>query len=436
MTIQMPHDPAAERALLGSLLISPNEIHTINISASDFYIERHRWIYEALQSVVARTGVADYIAVTAELRSMDKLRDAGGDGYLLKLVTDTPNSLHIRTYAEIVKQKAKRRRVVEIAQKMVGEAMRDDSNLDNVIAEILTALANQSSGDARARHIKEVLRTFGDQVMEAYDNPRLIYGIPTGLPGFDKITSGLQRKEVFMLSGEPGIGKSLLAMQLVMGAAEGSNGIPGTPGVVYQLEMSDIAVIRRAVSARSKIPTRLIRSGNMSHEDYQSVLNVISELESLPVYICDASNITTLDIRADLARLKTHGIGWCLIDYMPLLKDSPNLSEVERTAILSDRLHAIAKDLDIHMMVISDMTKAGIAGQIDGQAALAGNRRVGYNADQTAFLTKTKQENRFLLKWEKYRDEDKAGAALNLMRVAGFPIFAEVLDEKTGGKNV
>ncbi|GIV86594.1 MAG: replicative DNA helicase [Chloroflexus sp.] len=436
MTIQMPHDPAAERALLGALLINPDEIHNLKISVSDFHIERHRWIYEALRAVITRTGVADYIAVTAELRSMDKLREAGGDGYLLKLVADTPNSLHLHNYAEIVRQKARRRRVVEIAQRMVKEAMQDDSDLDSVIPEVLTALADQNESDARARHISEILKDFGDQVFNAYSNPRSVYGIQTGMTGFDNITAGLQRQEVFMLSGEPGIGKSLLAMQLVIGAAKEHNGVPGTPGVVYQLEMSDIAVIRRAVSAHSKIPTRLIRSGNMSEKDYQSVLAAITELEMLPIYICDASNITTLDIRADLARLKSHGVGWCLIDYMPLLKDNPNLSEVERTAILSDRLHAIAKDLDIHMMVISDMTKAGISGQIDGQAALAGNRRVGYNADQTAFLIRTKQENRFLLKWEKYRDEDKSGAALNLMRVPGFPVFAEVTEEKTGGKNV
>lgn len=432
--IQMPNDPAAERALLGSLLINPDAIHDVNIKTSDFYLDRHRWIYDALRAVIARTGHADYIAVTAELRAMDKLREAGGDGYLLKLVSDTPNSLHAGTYASIVKDKARRRRVVEIAQKIVNEAMRDDASLDSVIPDFLTALAAENTGDAHARHISEVLKDITTQILDAYANPRQVYGIPTGLAGFDNITSGLQRKELFMLSGEPGVGKSLLAMQLVIGAAEGSNGIPGTPGVVYQLEMSDIAVVRRALSAKAKVPTRLMRTGNMSPQDYQSVLDTIPKLEYLPIYICDAANITTVDIRADLARLKPHGIGWCLIDYMPLLKDNADLREVERTAILSDRLHAIAKDLDIHMMVISDMTKAGMAGQVDGQAALAGNRRVGYNADQTAFLIKTKQENKFLLKWEKYRDEDKSGAVLELTRVVGFPAFAEIA-KPSGGKN-
>lgn len=233
-----------------------------------------------------------------------------------------------------------------------------------------------------------------------------------------------------MLSGEPGVGKSLLAMQLVMGAATGINGEPGVPGAIYQLEMSDIAVVRRAVSARAKVRTRLIRSGKMTEEDFASVLGAIEYLEQLPVYVSDHSNMTSLDIRADLARLKQYGIRWCLIDYMPLLKDEPSLRDIERTALLSDRLHDIAKDLSISMLVISDMTKAGISGEVRGQAALAGNRRVSYNADQIVLLTKTQQDNIYLLKWEKFRDDDSGSAAIKLTRVPGFPVFAEVAEKR------
>lgn len=427
--LQMPHDANAERALLGSLLLDPARLKRIGIDVDDFYLERHRWIYDAMRNIDAKIGAMDYVSLCAELRNMGKMRDVGGDAYITQLVSDTPSSLHIDTYVEIVRDKSRRRRIVQAAQRLVKAAYQDD-DVKSVVASVLTELATNAGGGGHARHISDVLFDLAEQVQDAIENPRDTFGIPTGMPQFDRITSGLQPSEVLMLSGEPGVGKSLLAMQLVMGAATGCNGIPGTPGVIYQLEMSDIAVVRRAVSARAKVRTRMIRSGRMNEQEFAAVLSAIESLEGLPIYISDHSNMTTLDIRADLSRLKVSGVGWCLIDYMPLLKDNPGLRDVERTALLSDRLHDIAKDLHLHMMVISDMTKAGMTGEVRGQAALAGNRRVSYNADQTVLLTKTQQDNIYLLKWEKYRDDDMGRAAIQLARVPGFPVFAEVAEKR------
>lgn len=427
---QIPHDPTAERALLGSLLIDPSRLRVINLDADDLYIERHRWIYDAMRRVDGRSGSLDYIALCAELRADGKMSSVGGEAYITQLISDTPSGMHVDQYAEIVREKAKRRRVVAAAQKLVKAAYADSEDVNAVIASVVTELVNNASPSGHARHIRDVLTDLAEQVQASYAAPRDIFGIPTGMSSFDRITSGLQCGEVIMLSGEPGVGKSLLAMQLVMGAATGINGEPGVPGAIYQLEMSDIAVVRRAVSARAKVRTRLIRSGKMTEEDFASVLGAIEYLEQLPVYVSDHSNMTSLDIRADLARLKQYGIRWCLIDYMPLLKDEPSLRDIERTALLSDRLHDIAKDLSISMLVISDMTKAGISGEVRGQAALAGNRRVSYNADQIVLLTKTQQDNIYLLKWEKFRDDDSGSAAIKLTRVPGFPVFAEVAEKR------
>lgn len=425
MTLQMPYNEDAEKALLSSLLIFGDALKNIRLAADDFFLEKHRTIYESMQRLVDKRVAVDYLSLGDDLRSRGKLAEVGGEAYITELASYMPYGGQVETYAGIIREYARRRRVILIARDLTVKAFDTGSELDAVIADAGSRLFGAVVSEGQAHPLAEVMSDLLDQIMAAVDNPRDYYGIPTGMVGFDRITGGLQTKEVFMLSGEPGVGKSFLAMQLGIGAAEGTNGVPGTPGAVYQLEMSEIAVARRAVSWRSKVPTRAMRTGRINDYEITQIMAHIDLMRGLPIYISDYPQMTTVDLRADLARLKSHGIGWCIIDYMALLKDAPDQPETERMGIVSDRVHDIAKELDIHVMAIHDMTKGAQTGQVTGQAGLAGHRRVGYNADMTAFLRKTADQNIFVLEWEKFR-EDSAGRSLQLRRVPGFPAYAEL----------
>jgi replicative DNA helicase len=421
----LPQSPEAERALLGSLLFNPESIHGLHLDAGDFYIIRNREVFSAMQRLSASHTSLDYLTLTEELRKVDKLADIGGEGYLMQLLTDTPSSLHGADYADIIREQAQRRRVVQAATILVQSALNPKANLQEAIATAASAIVASAQSQDGARAISEVIAELWDAVEEASKNPREIFGIPTGLAGFDRITSGLQRGEVFMLSGEPGVGKSFLAMQFGVGAAEGSNGITGTPGAVFELEMSAIATVRRSLSVRSRVPARSLRTGNIGADDWTRLAAAVEHMGRLPIYISDRTDWTSTGIRAECARLKTHGIGWIIIDYLALLKDSPDVDEVERSGLISDRVHDIAKDLDLAVIAIHDMTKAGMTGMHTGQAGLSGSRRVSYNADMTAFLRKTDQPDIFNLEWAKFR-EDTPDRYLPLRRVPGFPAYAEV----------
>jgi replicative DNA helicase len=157
---------------------------------------------------------------------------------------------------------------------------------------------------------------------------------------------------------------------------------------------------------------------------------VSADIAELPIYISDYSNWTTMGIRSDLARLKSKvGIEWAIIDYLSLLKDGPSEDSNEKSAVISDRIHAIAKDLDISILAVHDLTKAAITGAIQGQAGLAGSRRVMYNADMIMFLRDSGKlvdgSKSYILSWEKFREDDP-DRTLELRRIPGFPAFVEL----------
>ena len=422
---KLPQSPEAERALLGTLLMDSESFRKLNLDAGDFYIVRNRWIFEAMGSIFARHENIDYLTVVEELTKRGTLAEAGGAAYITRLITDTPHSMHGMDYAAIIRDRAQRRRVCRAATDLVTAAYDPKADLSEAIAKAASEIVASATAQDGARPISEVVSELWDAVENASKNPRDIFGIPTGLAGFDRITSGLQRGEVFMLSGEPGVGKSFLAMQFGVGAAEGSNGIAGTPGAVFELEMSALATVRRAVSTKARVQSRIMRSGRMESEDWQRLATAVEYMGKLPIYISDRTDWTTTGLRAECARLKTHGIGWIIVDYLSLLKDGGDVTEAERSGLISDRMHDIAKDLDLAVIAIHDMTKAGMTGQISGQAGLSGSRRVSYNADMTAFLRTTDNKDIFNLEWAKFR-EDTPDRYLPLRRVPGFPAYAEV----------
>jgi replicative DNA helicase len=258
--------------------------------------------------------------------------------------------------------------------------------------------------------------------MTAVANPQDIFGITTGFSDWDAITGGLQRGEVVKLSGEPGLGKSLLAMQVLSNAAK-----KGYAGALYELEMSGKQVVRRRLSSESKITTAAMRSGKITPEQKTAFEKAIGEMENLPIYISDSSVMTTMDIRADLQRLKdSHGVSVAVIDYEGLLEDDPEKDDIARSKLISKRVHDIFKDLDIAGISIMDMTKEGIRGSAKGQSAMAGTARSLHDADQIVIMRKhIEKPNVVVLTWEKMR-EGGTEQGVELVKLQGFPTFKEI----------
>ena len=414
-----PHSPANEEAFLGAALIDPESLREINLPPDDFYIRRNQLVYEAILDLTRSGQAVDYITVCTALDAQGRLSEVGGPARLTELINRTASSLSIESYAEAIRDKARRRRVLKISQKLTGASFAENRQLEAAISEALEDLSRAVVKDKGALHISHYISQVWDEVAMAKANPVDISGISTGLDDWDRLTGGLQRGEVVKLSGEPGLGKSLLAVQILANAAA-----KGYAGALYELEMSGNQVVRRRLSSESKIPTANMRSGHITDRDMDALNEAIAVMEKLPVYIGDSSSMTTMDIRADLQRLKDNSeIELAVIDYEGLLEDDPEKDDNTRSKIISKRVHDIAKDLDIAIISIMDMTKEGIKTKGGGQAAMAGTARSLHDADQIIIMRKDeREENVVNLIWEKNR-EGGTGQGVRLVKVPGFPTF-------------
>ena len=419
------YSPEAEEALIGSLIIDGALLEGLDVEPHDFYLRANAIIFEAILAIRDAGKKVDILTVCDELRRVGKFDEAGGFPAVAGL--HVPSCLNVESYAGIVKEKAHRRRAIEHVTRVAEAAYDSQSDMDSILASTVELLVKDAGKRGGAIEIKQVASALYDKVSVAYGNPQEYYGIPTGFPKFDKITAGLQRGEVVMLAGEPGVGKSSLAMQMCLGMARGNYGLRGTPGVVYELEMSSEATWRRITAFKSGVKSANLRSGKLSGEDWDAFTEATEALSDYPIYISDRTDWTTLSMKADIARLKaTANIGWVLIDYMGLLKDDPRMEANERSAVISDRVHDIAKDMDVAIVAVHDMTKAGMTGQVSGQAGLAGSRRVMYNADAILFLKLEKLDDptSLRLEWAKFR-EDAADRFIRLARISGQAAFTE-----------
>lgn len=415
-----------EEALLGAILVNPEIFGKINLLPDDFYYLKNSYIFEAMSKV----DTIDPITIINALKrsGRDEMVDMT---YLVTLASKTPSSFNAEFYADDVKELSKRRRLLSVAENVAKGAYDTDKKLDKIISSAMTDFLKVSESACGAKNISNALDELLDEIETRYNDPKDIYGLETGLIDFDKITCGLQKGEITILSGVPGSGKSMLAAQLAIGMARN-----GHPGAFYEMEMKDVSVVRRNVSAESGIMTSKMRTGRLSQDDINVIVKTIQDLSNLPIYLSDDTGWTTNSLRADLAKLKEErDIEWFVVDYMDLLRDEYGDSTADRSAFVSMQLHSIAKDLDLSGLIVQSMNKVGLASSVPGKEHLSGSVKVSYDADQVILMVGGSPENpsdvRFVtLRWDKIRESDHGMRSLTLVRKPGLPAFGCMVHEK------
>jgi len=400
----------AEKAVIGSVLLNPNARYEVDISPDDFFIERHRIIWDSVLKLDKDGSEIDII--TLEEKSKVEFQ------YLSSLIDNVPSALYIADYAKIVKSKAKRRKYFEIARELVriSHSDDDDSIVEPQVGRIVDNLISSNVRSDSAVHISIHTSQVLVEMEERHADPKEYWGMQTGFIDFDNITGGLQKSENFIVSGEAGIGKSLLTMQMGVQLAEHSY-----PGAIFSLEMQANAVSRRMMSSKSKVPTRKIKSGQYSDQDYHDVLNSKIELDNLPIFISQATELDLIALRADLARLKrSYGIQWFILDYMFLMNAGRVKDETEATTVISRGLKGICKSLDIAGISIHSLTKdTG-----NGKPNLRGSGQVRYDADLILLMAKDeKNPNEIICTFDKGRELERDKSNFSIIKQTGYPFF-------------
>jgi replicative DNA helicase len=411
-----PHSRAAEEAVLGAILIDPECIRMLTLQSEEFYLARNAWIYRICQDLTRQGKDPDYITVCNALNAEGRLAEAGGEAYLMHLSASCPSSLNVQAYASTVQERAYRRTILQACNELATNAYDLDGNMEASISRAMDLFSKAITIQKGARPISDYLSALYDEIKTAAENPSDILGIPTGFIDWDN-RGGLVKKTVLKLAGDPGVGKSLLAAQVLMNAAERKY-----KGALYQLEMTGLQVVRRAISAETRITTKAMQTGKIPEEGYDLVTKAIERMSQLSVYISDASDMTTTDLRVDCQRLKDlHGLDLIVIDYEGLLNDR-GADEIERRNLISKRVKGIAKDIDLAVIAIGDMLKEGIQGRVKGMGAHGGTGRDMHDRDEIATLREDGEtQNLYKLTWDKNREGGKG--SIPLIRTAGIPMF-------------
>ena len=427
--IPIPYSQQAEEALIGSALIDPGIMLTTKIKPADFYVHRHQWVWGELFTLT-RSGITpDMVTLTEALDRRGKLEEIGGAAFLVSLISRTPSSLGAESYSRIVKGDAMRRSVLAKARQLTQAAFDTSIDINQAVSGAIRDLAVDASPDKSAVHIAEHLDALYDDVERRSKDPKDIWGIKTGFRDIDRYIGGLQLSETLYLAGEPGVGKSKLAVQIAVQIA-----LMGIPVAIFSLEMSAEAVVRRIVSLHSKVYTRKLKTGRMEGDDWSDFTKSVGVLSEIPLYISDKSGLTSLELRAELARLKLeHGIQVAMIDYLLLMGDPGYKDEIAKSTALSREIHNITKELNISTITVNSVTKELMDGGTPTNKGVRGSGQLVHDADVIAFLTSHKPEfgeekalDLVTLTFTKGRELDRGNMALDLYAFPYYPAFGDM----------
>ncbi len=348
-----PNDVEAEEAVIGSILIDPDAILFVVgiLQPSDFFIKRHSWIFEALVFLFRENMGIDLITISDYLTGIGRLDDIGGDDYLTGLINATPTSIHAEFYANIVKEKAILRKLIEGAGDIARSAFRpgaDPAQILDKAESTIFSIANSSQKESGPKLITSGLDKFNAML-----DAGVVPSIPTGLIDLDRILGGLYPAEYYLLAARPSMGKTSLALNIALYAARQQ----GKKVAIFSLEMSDQQLVQRLVASESGVDSHKIRLGTLNTTEMADVRAAGNSLRDLPIRIDDTGGISILELRARARRIKAEsGLDLLVIDYLQLMRgDGENQNIL--VSNISKGLKAIAMELDIPVLVLSQLNR-------------------------------------------------------------------------------
>ena len=363
-----PHSIEAEQSVLGGLLLDNQAFDRVAdlISGNDFYRDDHRRIWRHLAKLMEAGKPADVVTVSESIEASEDKDKTGGPAYLGALAQNTPSALHIRRYAELVRERAVQRRLAQVATEIAETALsgsgKDSSQLlDEAESKIFQIAETGARRDQGLLEIKPVLARVFERIDHLYhrDNPSDVTGVPTGFTDLDKMTAGLQPGELVVIAGRPSMGKTALALNIAEHVAVDN----GLPVAIFSMEMSGTQLAMRLLGSISKVDQHKMRTGRLNDEEWSKLSEAIGKLHDTPIYIDEAGALNALEVRARARRLKRQfsKLGLIVIDYLQLMSSSnPKAGENRATEIseISRSLKAMSKELDVPVIALSQLNRA------------------------------------------------------------------------------
>ncbi|MDD4333189.1 MAG: replicative DNA helicase [Patescibacteria group bacterium] len=360
-----PQNLEAEQYLLCSLLIDKDAIIRVAdiISTHDFYKDSHRIIFETMKELFSRHEPIDILSLSNRLEEKNNLENIGGRTYLAKLSSLVATTSNIVHYANIIQHKATLRRLQQASSEIAELSFKEDEDVDKLIDE-----AEQKIFNVSQRYLKNVFQPIDNLLAEAFDRIDELHkqsgklrGLPTGFPDLDNLLAGLQKSDLIILAARPSVGKTSLAMDIARMAAIKTK----KPIGVFSLEMSKEQLVDRMLCAQAGINLWKMRTGNLSDReednDFAKINEAMGQLSEAPIFIDDTAACSLMEIKTKCRRLQMEkGLGLIIIDYLQLMEGRGKYGDnrVQEVSEISRGLKAIAKELDIPVLALSQLSRA------------------------------------------------------------------------------
>ena len=323
-----PQNIEAEQSVLGAMLIEKEAIPKVMelLRDTDFYLEAHRVIFNAMLELYNKNEAVDMITVTEILKRDNKLEDVGGIAYVTSLANAVPTAANVTYHASIIEEKSILRQLVSVSTQIASMGYEANDDVKNIIdsaeSKILEISNRKKTADFTP--INEIVLDSFKSIEALMGNKNGLTGLPTGFEDLDNLTSGLHGSDFIILAARPSMGKTAFALNVVQNVAiRAAKKVGGAPKTVafFSLEMSKEQLVQRMLCAEANIDSQRLRIGELRDEDWAMLINTADTLSSANICIDDTAGITAMDMRSRARRLKAeHGLDLIVVDYLQLMQ--------------------------------------------------------------------------------------------------------------------
>jgi replicative DNA helicase len=364
-----PYSEEAEKGVLGSVLLDAVRVMDLCVERQlvpeSFYVPAHRTIFEVLLEMLSQGAAIDLLTVTDRLRSSGRLDAVGGSGSLDRLVDSTPTAAHAEYYIDLVRQKHLLRCIIACARDAENECFASEESADTLLSKV-----EQSFFDITERQHgfvmpwTDAVKKTMEHVERILVSRRGLTGLSTGFLNLDRVVQGLRPAEMIVLAARPSMGKTSLAMNIAEHVALGRNDPQreAHPVGIFSLEMSHEALVMRMLCSHAGVSAFKLTSGYASATaDHGKLIQAASVLTKAPIFLDDTGGLEIMELRARARRMrKKHGVDLIVIDYLQLLhsREFARQGKQIETADISGNLKAMAKELKVPVLVLSQLSRA------------------------------------------------------------------------------
>ncbi|MGN2369402.1 replicative DNA helicase [Clostridium botulinum] len=351
----LPNSIEAEQTLLGCIISSIDKFLEVDaiVHELDFYVDKHKKIYGAIKNLVNRGVTVDAITLMEELKSRNMLMLCGGASYITELSLSGINYSNIASYAEIIREKSNRRKLIKAGQTLISKSFDEDINLvlEETERELYNVEASKESNEIVP--ISKAVEKSLELLEERYKTGGKLKGISTGFKELDELSSGLKEKDFIIVAARPSMGKTAFALNI--GQAASKHGSVA----IFSLEMSRDQLMDRLLAAKCMIQFTKITDGRLNEKEFLDISNGANNLGTRKLFIDDEASLLS-DIKAKCRKLKLQqGLNVVIIDYLQLIRvNIKTNSREQEVSHISRELKALAKELGITVIALSQLSRA------------------------------------------------------------------------------